>query len=98
MEGNFMSCFITKTMAICLLAALMSVPGQARTALETSVVDNYPTTPRLLSPVSQIADHRVGKIQLSVTNMGTIGDAFVAGPDAFTGEPTVGISHTPINQ
>ena len=86
-----MKSLIFKLGLVCImLAIILPVSGQARTALEVGAVENYSTSARLLSPVSQIADHRVGKIQLSVTNIGTIGDAFVGGLDAFTGEPALG--------
>ncbi|MDF1544086.1 MAG: hypothetical protein P1R58_03170 [bacterium] len=77
--------FFCITISVCLLSALVpSAAIFARTALSVEDAELQSSSSAL--PAICAADHRVGKMQLTVTNTGTFGNAYVGGADCFTGQ------------
>ena len=75
--------------SVSLLVLATFVISHARTAYE--VPKNTGTiTKSTAFPADQAADHSVGKLQLTVSNIGTFGDGFIGGTDPFTGRAVVG--------
>jgi len=71
------------------LSILMSLSASARMALDAGDTKGYNSG---LATVTAdcAADHRVGKLQLTVNNVGGFGDGFLGVPDCFTGQSVVG--------
>ncbi len=73
---------------IFLMLILIVSSIQARDAVDKS--NKLPSSFNKAYPAHAVADHRVGQLQLTVSNIGTFGDGFIGGADFFTGQRVVG--------
>ena len=70
---------------------LISSSSFSRTALDYKKSDQNSLSKSTAGfPNKQVADHQVGKLQLTVTNTGTFGNGFFSGTDPFTGRGVLG--------
>ena len=76
-----------------LLICLLVPTGYGRHALDMNNPKDYNSGFGTAIPVYQAADHYVGKLQLTVTNIGTFCDGYMKVPSPFTGRVVKGCEY-----
>ena len=89
MRKRFFRVSILSLLIVCLLAAA----GFGRNALDMDNAKNPPTGFATAVPAFQAADHEVGKLQLTVTNIGTFCDGYMKDVSPFTGRVVKGCEY-----
>ena len=75
---------ITIGLALMMVPALTDITA-ARMAIDQDDSKSFNSTMASAIPAEQVADHGIGKLVLTVSNIGTFGDGFLTGIDPFTG-------------